>query len=911
MPFNAAQLEEIRSAIFESPLMLAGDALHAIGTCYEQIKNGGSDVTPKSAVHTAMDSPTRTQHVGTTAVIPLTGPLAPRPSFFLEWVGGTSTESFLRDVRNAMSNPDVTSVLFYVDSPGGMALGNEEVAQAIRGMRGTKPMAAFVKGYCASAALYIAAAADKVYATPSSIIGSVGAIIVHTEYSQMRKNDGITDKVYTNSASPLKGRMNPYAPMSAEHEAATKSYIDKFGEQFIAAMAVNRGVTRDVVISQFGKGDVYMADEAKQRGMIDKMVPDLNAAIAELSKQPKQVVTVGGKSAAGSAANLSFPGIELQIAAAAMQLGSFAPSAGTAGSTVPVTSNSKEISIVNKKIKAALFCRGLIGEMEASDDVCQAALNAYFAGQGGEAPKEEAAILAALNAGVQKPEQQTTASNAPAPNVAAAHKREMEEAKNSVKLDGAQTIELRRQLVASATIFNRSGEMITPKQIDDAVEDAVKNGGSYGDIVQRWTDTIAKEKPVAKTDIQVSQKGAEQFVADASEAMFMKMAFDAEKVPPSVLAAKPTDSVKQLMAAPLWHVAKQSLQIAGERFPEYGMDTPTGREQIVSRAMSLGGQERQTFYSPRDARMDGVAFNRPGDFPNILSNLANKLLDMGVELEETTYAEWTGVWPSELPDFKPAPVMARSPLKELNEVLDAEASKELKFTEELMSFIFLRRFSNKVGLTPLLVANDDLGAFAENTIDLGGAWERTINTLCLLIPTGNAALLDGYSLFDDTNHGNDLTSGNGGSPSQTQSGRMNLKFRKQTGVGAIGRSRARFRVALIPPDHEDAADAIWLPFDKLPELKVAATDATISTYRGKVKAIVEPDLLDYSSSIWYGFADPKRYPAVVRAYFKGWGRGGQRQRWYDPNTKTTYIELEGRIGAAAKNYRYATRNNGS
>ena len=130
-------------------------------------------------------------------------------------------------------------------------------------------------------------------------------------------------------------------------------------------------------------------------------------------------------------------------------------------------------------------------------------------------------------------------------------------------------------------------------------------------------------------------------------------------------------------------------------------------------------------------------------------------------------------------------------------------------------------------------------------------------------------------------------------------------------VGTVGRSHARFSAALLPPAHRQAAVRSWAPLGELPEAKVAATNDTVSTYRGMIRPIVEPALQDYSNAIWYAFADPARQAAIVRAYFRGWGKGRQRQRWYDPGTKTTWIELEGRFGVAARNYRYVVRNNGS
>jgi hypothetical protein len=56
---------------------------------------------------------------------------------------------------------------------------------------------------------------------------------------------------------------------------------------------------------------------------------------------------------------------------------------------------------------------------------------------------------------------------------------------------------------------------------------------------------------------------------------------------------------------------------------------------------------------------------------------------------------------------------------------------------------------------------------------------------------------------------------------------------------------------------------------------------------------------------------PGRKAAIVRAYFRGFGRKGKRERWYDPNTKVYWISLEGRFGAAVRQYRNIYKNKGA
>ncbi len=55
-------------------------------------------------------------------------------------------------------------------------------------------------------------------------------------------------------------------------------------------------------------------------------------------------------------------------------------------------------------------------------------------------------------------------------------------------------------------------------------------------------------------------------------------------------------------------------------------------------------------------------------------------------------------------------------------------------------------------------------------------------------------------------------------------------------------------------------------------------------------------------------SDKVEYRNVIRAYFNGYGMMGRRERWYDPNNKTMWVSLEGRMAVAVKNWRYAIRN---
>jgi hypothetical protein len=172
------------------------------------------------------------------------------------------------------------------------------------------------------------------------------------------------------------------------------------------------------------------------------------------------------------------------------------------------------------------------------------------------------------------------------------------------------------------------------------------------------------------------------------------------------------------------------------------------------------------------------------------------------------------------------------------------------------------------------------------------------------------ALLDGNNLFDTTTHGNDRTSG--GAPSDSEWDQMQLLVNAQQGIGGKGYVRTSLAWRSCPRSCGGLPRKPSPGFQVVGESKLATSDTNLNVYRGMIDVVKEPELHAFSDVIWYGFAKPRgMYNAtIIRAYFRGWGRNGRRQRWYDPETKCWNFELEGRVGIAPKQYRLGVRNAG-
>ena len=233
---------------------------------------------------------------GSVAVLPLHGIIAHRARMVddLSGPGGTSTESFAQGLRAALADPDVKSVLIDVDSPGGSAFGVQELADEIRASRGRKPIVAVANSMAASAAYWLATAADELVVTPSGLVGSLGVFSAHEDVSKQLEQEGV--KVTLISAGEYKTEGNPFEPLTDEARAEAKRMVDTYYKAFVGGVAKGRGVAMGAVEADFGQGRSVLAKEAVKRGMADR-VGTFDAELARMvaeKESPRGDVRLAG-----------------------------------------------------------------------------------------------------------------------------------------------------------------------------------------------------------------------------------------------------------------------------------------------------------------------------------------------------------------------------------------------------------------------------------------------------------------------------------------------------------------------------------------------------------------------------------------------------------------------------------------
>lgn len=208
---------------------------------------------------------------GDVAAIPISGPLFRHADLLTDLSGATSYATLRKDLQAALDNPAVRAIVLDIDSPGGEATGVSELSRAIYEARGQKPIKAYVGGAAASAAYWIASAADEVVISDTAILGSIGVMAVYP------KADDAGEIEFVSSQSPYKNAK----PGTDAGKAKIQGRIDALAAVFVSAVAKNRGVSEARVLGDFGKGDVFVGAAAIKAGLADRL-GSLESLLAEM-----------------------------------------------------------------------------------------------------------------------------------------------------------------------------------------------------------------------------------------------------------------------------------------------------------------------------------------------------------------------------------------------------------------------------------------------------------------------------------------------------------------------------------------------------------------------------------------------------------------------------------------------------
>lgn len=258
--------EKTLPALYDLPWAIAGDGFESISRAVE--KTGAVEaILARPGIQ--MSDAARVVVRGRVAIVEMIGPVTHYNGGIMSLLfGWPSAEGMLADVQAAEDNPAVDAIVLHIDSPGGQVGGISELANHIRA-KITKPVVAYVGDMAASAAYWVASAADYIITAETAEVGSIGVV-----FTMRRKQDDTIEIV--SSVSPKK-RVDPETD---EGRQAIQARADALADVFVSQVSGNRKLSADQV-TRIG-GDVVIASAAIDMGLVDE-IGSLEQVISDLN----------------------------------------------------------------------------------------------------------------------------------------------------------------------------------------------------------------------------------------------------------------------------------------------------------------------------------------------------------------------------------------------------------------------------------------------------------------------------------------------------------------------------------------------------------------------------------------------------------------------------------------------------
>lgn len=199
------------------------------------------------------------------------------------FIGRVTIDGFVYDDRKLLDTLDEfeenkrgKALIVWLDTPGGSAIGGEEVYFKLREISKKKPVVAVMRSMATSAGYMIALGADHIIARDGTITGSIGVLIESAEVTELAKKIGVTP--ITIKSTPLKGSPGLFEKASPEAIASLQSLIDDFYHVFVKMVSERRKLDLDETY-KLADGRVYSGNQALNNHLIDAIGGEQDALL--------------------------------------------------------------------------------------------------------------------------------------------------------------------------------------------------------------------------------------------------------------------------------------------------------------------------------------------------------------------------------------------------------------------------------------------------------------------------------------------------------------------------------------------------------------------------------------------------------------------------------------------------------
>ena len=375
-----------------------------------------------------------------------------------------------------------------------------------------------------------------------------------------------------------------------------------------------------------------------------------------------------------------------------------------------------------------------------------------------------------------------------------------------------------------------------------------------------------------KPNVEITLDEADKFRSAAEDALMMRS---------GVVISNPAPGAIELRGYSLFDMASECLERSGEKVR--GND----KRSVADKALFGGGQR-------------GISLRAQGtsDFPNILANVANKVLQKAYVEVPTTYQNWVNF--ADAADFKEMSRPQFSEAADLDQINEFGEYKSAEFTDTAEKYKVLT-YGKKFVVSRQTIINDDLNVISRIPALFGSAAARKVNALVYAILTGNLKMADAVALFHG-DHSN--LAGTAAAITTDSLGDARTAMRKQKALKGKATLNIVPKFLIIPAQLEMAAlKVIKSAFDPKGTNSITYNPFT------ELTPIVDAALDASSLTGWFLAADPSQIDTVEVAFLNGQRSPYQEQRiGFDVDGLEMKIRID--VGCKALDYRGLYKNAG-
>ena len=187
---------------------------------------------------------------------------------------GIDSKKVIKDLRKLKDDEDVKAVVLRVNSPGGSAYGSEQIWYAVSELKKEKPVIVSMGDYVASGGYYISCAANRIFADPTTLTGSIGIFgMMYSGEKLFTETLGLNfDVVKTNKMADLGASLGPVLtrPLNASEQELMQNYVNRGYKLFVNRCAEGRKMSTEA-IEKVAEGRVWTGAMAKDLGLVDEL----------------------------------------------------------------------------------------------------------------------------------------------------------------------------------------------------------------------------------------------------------------------------------------------------------------------------------------------------------------------------------------------------------------------------------------------------------------------------------------------------------------------------------------------------------------------------------------------------------------------------------------------------------------